>query len=191
MPPKAVFIEVDEDDIKELEEGGDQAQSTKYRRKSCVKTFTNFVSNYKKISLEELISNALANQEGRNEMENTLKAFFNTMRVKDKLGNWLHPKYNTCASFKSQLKMHLLGETDDKLDIDSRQFAEFRVRFLSFFSDLKISVYNFILFFIFPEILSWISAIQVEEKWTVQHSSSRSPEKSKFYQNPRIGSFPN
>ena len=137
MPSGAVFIEVDEDDIKELEEGGEQSKSTKYRRKSCVKTFTNFVSNYKKISLEELISNALANQEGRNELGNSLKAFFNTMRVKDKLGNELHPTYNTCASYKSQLKMHILGESDQQLDIDSGQFAEFRVRFFSFFFSLE------------------------------------------------------
>ena len=131
---KKEFADVDEEEIEAFEAGGNLAPSTIYHRKSNVNKFGRFVEEYAKIGLDLLIDNAKESSKGKEDLQKTLKAFFNSIRVKcKKTGKQIPPHRNTCNGYKTNIRMHILEKTDNAVDITNKvKFAGFLVRnFLS------------------------------------------------------------
>ena len=75
---------------------------------------------YKGISIDQLIANALKSKDGRTEMESILMAFFTSMKIADEVdenGDELPPMKNTIESYKSNLRMIFLDKSDGQIDI--------------------------------------------------------------------------
>ena len=129
MAKGSEFADVNEAEIEQLQDGGNHAKSTMYRRKSNTDKFNVFSLSYKKISFDQLIVNAQETEEGKKDLQDTLKAFFQALRVTDKKsGKKVPPKNNTCKGFKSNIKNYIMEKTGDVLNIYNKNaFPEFAV----------------------------------------------------------------
>ena len=127
MAKGAEFANVDEAEIEQLQDGGNHAKSTMYRRKSNTDKFNVFSLSYKNISFDELIANAQETEEGKKDLQDTLKAFFQALRV-TVTGKKVPPKNSTCKGFKSNIKNYIMEKTGDVLNIYNKNaFPEFAV----------------------------------------------------------------
>ena len=142
MAKGAVFADVNEAEIEQLQAGGNHAKSTIYRRKSNTEKFDGFCTSYKNTSFDQLIANALETEEGKKDLQDTLKAFFHALRVTDKkTGKQVPPKNSTCKGFKSNIKNYIMEKTGDVLNIYNKNaFPEFAV---SIFLNFRFRVSNY------------------------------------------------
>jgi hypothetical protein len=139
MPKKKATFKIPEDeDLTAKAEGfidkGGIAEATKAKRKSVENRFGEFVLDYKGMSFDTLVQNALESSEGRKELQQVLMAFFTSMKIDtdlDENGEALPPMKNTCEGYKSHLRMIILGKSDGKLDTSNPvMFKTYQVIFI-------------------------------------------------------------
>ena len=138
MPKKKASFKIPDDvDLTAKAEGfidkGGISEATKAKRKSIENRFEEFVQQYKGVSFNILVQNALESAEGRMELQLVLMAFFTSMKIDtdlDENGEALPPMKNTCEGYKSHLRMIILGKSDGKLDTSNPvMFKTYKVIF--------------------------------------------------------------
>ena len=141
MPRKKATFKITDDIADQAEnhkDHGGKAPATLAKRKSVDSRFSFFLMEYKGITIDQLVANALESKDGRTEMESILMAFFTSMKIADEVdenGDELPPMKNTIESYKSNLRMIFLEKSDGQIDImNPIMFKRYLVIFFFFFS---------------------------------------------------------
>ena len=116
--------EVDDAFTEKLIQGGGLKEKTLYRRKKVAEDFSKYVADTSSSTFQELIAGEKTN------LEKTIIKYFQTMTVGQKQEDGsviqIMPKRNTLDFIKSNLKLVILAESEQKIDItNSVQFPKF------------------------------------------------------------------
>ena len=120
---------VKKDKREELIRNGGIAESTAKKRQSTLGVFSRFILANRSKSLEDVIADLKVNDRvpddaDVSELQDLLVDFFGGLE----LDNGDLPKLATVSSYRSNIKMHLLEQTGEKIDIMNKvKFPEFNV----------------------------------------------------------------
>ena len=132
--------EVDSVHIEDLKSSGGLKEKTLKARKKVADEFDAYALSSLDLSLEDLIYEAENGDVSK--LQTTLMQFFGTMRVTSKKPDGssvdVVPKRNTIDAIKSNLKVHILEKTKNKIDITSGGlFPEFSKFMKGFAREVK------------------------------------------------------
>ena len=135
------FKKVKKQEIDGVIKKGGKSPNTVKKRKSCLNTVSKFLIETERKSLDDYIADLKVPGADVTEFQDFLLEFFSSLELE----NGEKPKKQTVVSYQSNIKMHLLKETDDKINImDPIKFAKFNVSKFS----LKFSFCSSFLFYL-------------------------------------------
>ena len=138
---KMRFKKVKKQEIDGVIKKGGKSPSTLKKRKSVLKTVSKFLIETERKSLDEYIADLKLPGADVTEFQDFLLEFFSSLELE----NGEKPKKTTISGYQTNIKMHLLKETDDKINImDPIKFAKFCVSKFS----LKFSFCSSFLFYL-------------------------------------------
>ena len=109
-------VEADFEHVGRLIDGGGLKEQTLRVRKKMAQDFDSYAQESQGMSITDLLLDIT-------KLEKALIGFFETLRVSQRQEDGtmvdVVPKRNTIDSYKSQLKQHILSESENKLDITS------------------------------------------------------------------------
>ena len=108
-----VFGDIDESEIKALEQSGWVASETARRMQNTLSDFKMFCNTNEATSFDNLLQH-------RDKLEELLMKFFASMKVVDPNGDVADPKSNTLNAANSRLRMAILRETLNDVDIKDK-----------------------------------------------------------------------
>ena len=120
---------VKKDKRKKLIDSGGMAESSIKKRQSTLGVFSRFILETRSKSLEDVIADLKVNDlvpdnADVSELQDLLVDFFGGLE----LDNGDLPTMSTVSSYRSNIKMHLLEQTGEKIDIMNKfKFPEFKV----------------------------------------------------------------
>ena len=134
--------------IKDMIKKGGLAESSLKKRKSVLKGINTFLGDNGYPSIEEFIINFKNDPNDVEQFQEVLQEFFYGMEKE----NGDRPKYNTISSYLTNIKNHVLKETNKLVDImDPIKFATFTVSeihsFIQKMIAMKLALIFVLLFF--------------------------------------------